>query len=178
MLNFRSWLEETHQQPHSYAVVLYNFPNTIKEKITNYSKKNIPQKDLYEPEGGLETHSHITILYGLKNTDCQKVQEKLKKTKSFPVKIGKISKFDNKDAYDVLKLDISGEGLFALNKTLSKIPHHSSYNEYKPHCTLAYVKKGSCRDLISKNPFKDLTAIVDKVLFIDTNKKETIIKLQ
>jgi len=42
----------------------------------------------------------------------------------------------------VLKFDASGDWLHAMNGELKELPHTNEYAEYKPHCTLAYLKPG------------------------------------
>ena len=172
--NFKLWLEA---QKHDYSAVLFLIPEEITQKIKNFSIKNINSSNLYELEGGREDESHVTILYGLNNNNLNEIKNKLKGFKPFKIKLGKISKFDNKDEYDVIKFDVEGKGLFDLNRKLKEIPHYSTYKDYKPHCTLAYVKKGNCDKLIGKNPI-DQEIEVKEVYFVDTNKKKTKIQLQ
>lgn len=178
MTNFKTWLENTNDQPHSYAVVLLKLPDVLKNKINDFSKTKIQKKDLYEKEGGRETDSHVTILYGLENNAIEKVKNKIKKFKKFPIKLGNISKFDNKKEYDVLKIDIVGESLFQLNNLLKSIPHFSSYKEYRPHCTIAYINKNTCENLIGSKALNHNHIMIKEVYFVDTNKKETRITLQ
>jgi len=55
--------------------------------------------------------------------------------------LGKMSVFEN-DKYDVLKVDVTGESLHDLNGKLSELPNEQTFPEYKPHLTIAYLKKG------------------------------------
>jgi 2'-5' RNA ligase len=43
---------------------------------------------------------------------------------------------------DVLKFEASNPTLHACNFNLKKLPHTSSYPNYEPHSTIAYLKKG------------------------------------
>lgn len=106
----------------------------------------IDPADLYTAEEGygLEDQPHITALYGL---DTQEPEDARKALADFgPVKarIGNASVFEN-DKYDVLKFDITGDDVHRLNAELRKLPHKSDFPDYKPHMTVAYLKKGTAQ---------------------------------
>lgn len=171
-MHFKLWLENQYK----YAVVLFEMPANLSSKIMSFSQKSISNSCL--SEDGRENDPHVTVLYGLNDNDFRKVEDKIKKIKQFDIKLGTISKFDNKEEYDVIKIDIISDSLKKLNKKIKEIPHYSNYNEYKPHCTLAYVKKDSCNSLIGNDYFKDTVVKINSLYFIDTAKNKKIIKLQ
>lgn len=171
-MHFKLWLESQYK----YAVVLFEMPADLSSKIISFSQKFIPKSCL--SEDGREDEPHVTVLYGLNDKDFEKVKEKIKDFKQFNIRLGSISKFDNKEKYDVLKIDVIGDSIRKLNKKIKEIPHYSNYNEYKPHCTLAYVKKDSCNSLLKNNHFENTVIKIKSVNFIDTSKNKKIIKLQ
>ena len=77
--------------------------------------------------------------------DPEAVRKALGDTKPPLLTFGKVSLFPAKEGgdYDVVKIDIEGDGLHALNKQLAdSLEHTSTHPVYKPHCTLAYVLPG------------------------------------
>lgn len=132
-----------------------------------FSESIIPE-DLYtEEEGyGLETEPHITALYGLAAQDPRKVQTLISNFGPIEVEAGELSLFENENApYDVLKCDISGDDLVRLNSLLRQLPHKNDYPEYKPHLTLAYVKKGAGAKYVGKAPFSGQKLSFDRLTF-------------
>jgi len=108
---------------------------------------NIEKEDLYEPEDetgyGKESDPHCTILYGIhSNVPDKDVTKLINNTLSVKLKLGEITSFNN-DKYDVLKFDIISDELKKLNKKFSELPNSNEYPTYKPHCTIAYLKKGT-----------------------------------
>lgn len=108
----------------------------------------IDSNDLYEPNQGrygLEESPHITILYGLHDeVTADIIEEKFGNLLNQPIKINiaGIGVFENAD-YDVVKLDVESSQLKELNKLCAELPHTTEYPDYKPHMTIAYVKKGT-----------------------------------
>jgi hypothetical protein len=49
--------------------------------------------------------------------------------------------FEN-EKYDVLKFEVVGDNLHETNADLKKFPHTTSFPDYNPHLTIAYLKKG------------------------------------
>lgn len=109
----------------------------------------MPNKDLlYEVQGeqfGYNDDCHVTILYGFldnQNIDIEKLQQYIVPTDKLDIKITGMSVFYQQQ-YDVLKFDVSSKLLNKMNKDISQnFNYANSYNEYIPHLTIAYVKKG------------------------------------
>lgn len=103
----------------------------------------IQSSHVYNNDGtGLETTPHITLLYGLHKevmlVDVLRVMENF----SFGnLTISDVSKFEQED-FDVLKFSVTGESLHECNKKLKKLPCTVKFPDYKPHLTIAYLKKG------------------------------------
>lgn len=107
------------------------------------------------PDYGRENEVHVTICYGLPGN---KVPDALRKiaatTRPFPVFLEKISIFDTDPDYDVVKIDVDSPWLHDLNKRIREaIPHDTTFKEYRPHVTLAYVCKGAADKLVGSDPF-------------------------
>lgn len=109
--------------------------------------EKIDDEDVYDNEKGefgKEEEPHITILYGLHSEvpfkNIKEITDKFDKDEvTFEVK--GVDYFDSPD-YDVLKLNIESEDLNKLNSEACNHPYTNEYNEYNPHMTIAYLKKG------------------------------------
>jgi hypothetical protein len=122
------------------AMLYFDFPQ-IKD-----IHKLISSADIYTETGdttyGLEDEPHTTLLYGLHDTvtelDIQYVMDAYSYRNC---KVHNPSLFEN-EKYDVLKFEVMGDNLHRTNVDLKKYPHTTSYPDYKPHLTIAYLKKG------------------------------------
>jgi 2'-5' RNA ligase len=153
------------------SCLVASLPADLKKKIKSWAKKNIKKEDLYfiDDKRGYEIHPHVTIKYGLYTNVPEKVKEFIKHQESVDVRLGKISKFrDISDKFDVIKIEVYGPDLQKLNRSVSKeFKHDKGHQTYLPHITLAYIKKGTCEDLVSNKEFSDAKATIDKFVFLD-----------
>jgi len=112
----------------------------------SFTKELITPDDIFdtpEKEYGLETRPHITILYGLvKGTNLDELKRYLPSLSDIKICLTNISFFNNEN-YDVMKFDVESEKLHQINKTLcDHFEYKSDYDNYVPHMTIAYLKKG------------------------------------
>lgn len=137
---------------------------------------NINPNDIYEKPGfGLEKEPHVTILFGFHDdVDIDEIKKVAKKVlkKPLTVKVTGISIFESKTApYDVVKFDIESKELSRLNNLMKKFPHTSTFNEYHPHMTIAYVNKGEGKKYEKLfNEALNLTG--DKLVYSTADKKK------
>lgn len=150
--------------------------------------KSIPETDLYHGEQGtdsygtsgygIEDESHVTALYGITHDDAKAIRERVKGNGPVKFTLGKITKFSNPDApYDVLKIDVAGKDLHAINATLKKEPYQSDYPDYHPHITIAYVKKGMADKYVGDDRFEGQEITAPVLTFSDRNRVKTKISL-
>lgn len=129
-----------------------------------YIRNLIKEEDLYLTEDeddinnyGYENEPHCTILYGFH--EYKNIKEDIKKylpeLEYFDdIFKGNISIFESAD-YDVVKFEIYSQKLINLNNTLREnFDYSNDFPEYKPHMTIAYVKKGK-----GKNYTKELEKV-------------------
>ena len=135
-----------------YGCLMVELPKDIADHIRNFAKTAIKDEDLYtEEEGfGREDEIHTTVLYGLEEKTGDKVLEAVTPVN---IKLGNITRFsDDEKPYDVMIIEIESEDLHNLNEYVGdEFEHITTYKDYKPHITLAYVKKGACKDLDGKS---------------------------
>lgn len=157
--SFSKWLNERAAEKLQYGCLMLgaSVPNW-KEKISI-----VKPEDLYT-EGddyGYEKEPHVTIIYGLHDDKIYK-SEFLDHVKSlYPVQatISQISIFENDNEYDVVKFDVPvTEDLKEYRNFFEKFyPNTQTFNEYHPHMTIAYVKRGEGQKYVQKvKPFKVL----------------------
>lgn len=91
-----------------------------------------------------ETVPHVTLLYGLLengNKWKNKVDTLLKDWKIDSVKIEEVGYFETPDSFAVVAHLEKTPELIDGHERLTLLPHVNTFSEYKPHMTLAYVKK-------------------------------------
>ena len=110
---------------------------------------------------GRSINPHITILYGIVASHCT-VQNVFKQEKEFSVTLQDITTFQN-ERYDVLKIDVVGSKLDRLHKIANNdINNISQYPTFKPHITIAYLKKGTLLN-IDKNKFNGINVTISEL---------------
>lgn len=153
---------------YDYSSVQFDLPKTLAEKVISWGRKNIPDSDLYveEKKFGRENEIHVTVKYGLHTTDIRKVEKKLEGVKPFSISLGKVSRFVPSDGdFDVVKLEVDGDELSDIHKKIGELPNSDEHPIYRAHCTVAYVKKGRCRELSGNTDLKGETAKVNELVF-------------
>jgi len=169
---------------YDFSSVQFDFPQDFALDIITWGKKNIPDTILKSSEGdppgftGREDEIHVTIKYGLHTCDYTQLQSLLKDQEPFKITLGKIDTFEHEDE-DVIKINVEKTPeLMQLNQLISKsFEITDSYPDYKPHVTLAYVKKGEGKKYKGLNAFGGKEVLVDGVTFSGKDNKKTLLKL-
>ena len=127
---------------YGFLMIGYDKPDMIQE-LQNI----IPNEELYVEEGsddyGFEDNTHVTLVPCLdKHFDVDTLKKEVKELSKYSILLSNISKFDE-DKFDVLKCDVGSYNLIDTNNSIcSKFPTYSEFKEYRPHITIAYLKKG------------------------------------
>ena len=138
---YTQFLNESVQ--YKLGCVMMEVPISNWKEITS----TINQEDIYEVEGenyGIQSNPHVTILYGLhKEVSLDQIKSVFEDIdEDIDIKIEGIGVFENEN-FDVVKFNVvPNVTLQNLNNKLSEFPNSNEYPEYKPHITIAYVKKG------------------------------------
>jgi hypothetical protein len=176
-MNFKEWflLEDT--KKHNFSSTQIGLDNNDTQKLS-WSRRNISDSKLVynDDASGRETDIHVTVLYGLHTNTPESVEKVVSNIKPFHIRFGKISKFEGTN-YDVIKIEVIGSDLIKANKMIARLPHTNKFKTYSPHCTLAYVKKGSCDHLLGKEVFKGLTIPVNSITYSSKTRKKTKLPL-
>lgn len=160
----------------SYSSVQIALPKEIAKEILDWSTKNIPNNILYKDKDGhgREDYPHITVKYGIHSSDATEILELLKGEKSLKLKLGKVSLFESKDKpFDVVKVEVLSDELHRLNKKISdNIKVTDTFPEYKPHVTLAYIKKGEGKPYDGNTDFINVEFTITELEFSSKEKEK------
>jgi len=133
---------------YSYSSVQIDIPIHIAREVIRYSHQ-IPKSLIYDPDNdksyGLENEIHCTVLYGIHASTAEGVKQVVEKyrLRPFNLQFGHVSYFEQAD-YDVMKFDIVSPYLHKINSLMrEELEYTNSFPEYKPHCTIAYLRKGT-----------------------------------
>lgn len=117
-------------------------------QVLKVGRRAIPSSILYtdpeDPTYGYDNEPHVTLKYGFEpDLDRNTIAEILKGTKPFNVVLTSLNQFQN-EKYDVVKFEVQKCPILTeLRRRCDGYPNTDSYPDYKPHMTLAYVKKGT-----------------------------------
>lgn len=127
----------------SYGCVMIRLPQHLDAEIRGYAAV-VPDTLLVKTEdagSGIPDEIHVTVKYGLLTTDANEVADAIVGTEPIIVTLGRVGIFHN-EKNAVLKIAVESRGLRALhNRVCSQIEHVNTYGDYRPHVTLAYLKK-------------------------------------
>jgi 2'-5' RNA ligase len=142
----------------------------------------IKDSDIYSPPNdmihGREDEIHITLLYGVHSEHPEQTQSLLSRENPFEVRLGSVSIFTTNEEFDVMKIEAISPSLFYFNHLLkTNIQNTPNHNVYRPHVTIAYIKKNLYQYLIGDNSFKGWRWTASSVIFSSTNGQKTPIRL-
>ena len=166
---------------YDFSSTQFDIPKNIAAELKAWTKENVDVDDIYvsEETPGLEDEIHVTVKFGLHTEDPEVVRKVVEGFGSFDITLGKVSRFANPDKpFDVVKVEVQGDDLHELNSLISdKLENTDSFPEYKPHITLAYVKKGTNRELSGGDILSDKKIRVNEITFSAKNGEKTKITL-
>jgi 2'-5' RNA ligase len=162
-------------EKHSFSSTQFNLPD---ELATHVKKAGAAIPDWALGDGGRETEPHVTVKYGLHGTDPEPVRKVVADHPPFKVALGKTSHFPDSGDGDVVKADVTSPDLHRLHhKIADALPHTDTHPGYKPHVTLAYVKKGLGPFFSGDNSLEGKTATVNHITFSSKDGKKTKLPL-
>lgn len=161
-------------EDHSYGHVGIYLDEDLSELIKEWRDDFLPPEYVVD----YEDNFHITALYGIHSNDPSIVEDVIKKyPRNFIyATLGEVSVFEQEDK-DTLVIKVYSKDLKNLNNILVKnLKYTSTYKEYNPHLTLAYLKKGTYKKLEYNNLYNQ-TIEFDRVSFNSANNKTRIFSL-
>lgn len=130
-------------------------------------------------EDGLNIQPHITVKYGLKTNDVADLGDLFRGEEPITLTIGKTAVFPGAEkgpGYDVVIVEVDSPRLHELNKKIADNAdvEPSAHPEYKPHITLAYVKKGMGEKYAGRTDLEGTKLTFDGVTFSPADKSGKI----
>lgn len=160
-------------EAHSYAVVSVRLPDSISTHIRDI-KSRIPRKYIADEDEDQDLDPHVTLFYGLKDSDYSLLKESLSlygKPLHYTVK-SEFKVFPGKnEAYKVLVLPVESTCFQKVHNIIKNVTgtEPPTFKTYKPHATVAFVKKQSPEDY--SIPFDTFTGSTNSVDFYTTQDK-------
>ncbi len=159
-----------------YSSTQINLPRYLVDVIQLWIDSNI-RPDMLAPDEENDV-LHITVKYGLHTNDPETVRVIVSNFGWVIVKLGLISVFNTDSNYDVLKIDVESEPLKDLNRLISNnLEVTDTFPDYRPHVTLAYLKKGYADKFVGSDVFNRFTFMSFNMLFSDRDQNKTVIEL-
>jgi hypothetical protein len=180
--NHKNWFKRAKTEGcHGWLAV--RLPVSPSNKIIQWGRENIPDNILFKEKGsqgeGRELDTHITISYGICADDVNIIKNILKEKKPIKIKLKEIGFFDVDPDKNPLIVKIESKDLQELNEKLSHILNiESTFDDYKPHCTIAYLNKGEAKQFAGNKEFYNTELILNKIVFINNIDEETEFKLK
>lgn len=171
-------MKHTQYEYSSTHIVL---PPDLAKKVIGWGKENIPDDMLFvDPENptfGREDDPHVTVLYGIHSDSPTECAKALRPAANAYVALGRMDMFTN-DSFDVLFISIFSPDLKKLNSRLiNSVEYTNKYDEYHPHCTIAYLKKGEAKQFKNDKQFVGEHFFTKEIVFSSKNGKKSMISL-
>lgn len=149
---------------HDFGCVMLYLPDEMADAVLEWGAENVPEEWL--TGDGREDQPHCTLLYGLlPDLELEDIEEFLPES-AIEVTLGKVSRFDTHEDYDVIKIEVEGDALVEAHLRLAEAPNKDPHADaYKPHVTIAYVKKGKGKELDGQRPFDGLELDLDDLVW-------------
>jgi len=164
-----------------YSCIMAMIPHELAQEIVAFGVHEIPDEDLYTDEDGelgRELDAHVTIMYGLLTDDAKSVRQSFNGQKPFKVKLGKVCHFQPPERdFDVVTVEVVSEDLVKANEMIEDKFEFAddlpSSGEYKPHITIAYVKRNSAKKHIGSDEFEGKEVELDTLSFSPSKGNKT-----
>lgn len=123
----------------------------LRWKLDEWVSKNLSDEDVIKTP----PRPHATLSYGADKRDLPQIRRIAQNFgRAIRMSLGAINVFERPD-YDVLYIELVGDAMLDLHKELQGLPHQRVQDhEYRPHVTVAYVKKGKGRRYVGNFPFR------------------------
>jgi 2'-5' RNA ligase len=141
--NYGQFINESSE--YQWGCVMVDVPVSNWDEITSY----IDPEDVYTGDDdthGIQENPHLTLLYPvLESVKFDEIKNVLKSVldREIFIEIDNIDVFENEE-FDVVKFNVkNNEYLNKIhNKLKNNIPNKDKFDIYRPHITIAYIKKG------------------------------------
>ena len=168
------WAAVRLSRSESAVVQKWGRDNISDEMLYNKKKEQGKQTDF-----GRELDTHITVLYGICTDKVELLKTLLKDQKKIKATLQEVGFFKHPDGYEPLIIKVESNDLEKLhNKIKDHLRVETTFNKYKPHCTIAYVKQGEAMKFAGDRSFYGTKLSFDKIVFVSDKNEEIEIKLK
>lgn len=143
---------------------------SLKNRLRQWADHMISPGDVLK----WEHRPHVTLVYGADKRDIDEMR-RIALDYGRPIRIvaGGLNIFDSSPDHDVLYIEAISPALLELRKQFVSLPNvrEQRHPEYKPHITVAYMKKGTASKYLANKP---LNAILSNsyITLIDKDRIE------
>lgn len=175
--------EPKKESPYKFSCAMLNLNPSVASVVDYWVKKNIPKESLYIDEDsghdGYEETYHVTLKYGIHDSSPKKLTDLVHGFGPISFGLGTVEKIDAPN-FDVIHIKvIDSKILEDVNQLISEgLENTDSHPTYKPHVTLAFVKRGSCDKLVDNPFFDSLSDEVNEICFNSKDGDESFISLE
>ena len=143
------------------------------------SKDDLAGKGKDIGEGG----EHVTVRYGIKNEDTEGIRKFLSEQSPFEATLGKTEKFpvsEHSEGAAPIIAPIEAPDLHRMNAELEKHGDFSepSFDKYKPHATVAYVKPDKADRYVGMEITKGKKFTVNEIAISKKDGSQEVVKLE
>ncbi len=167
--------EEMKDDTHENDCLMINLPRSLSNQIVDFGY-TIPSNFLFSSSEGLEYAPHITIMYGLNDVDPDELASVIDDFGEVLITLKNINAFHN-DEQDVLIIEVESNDLHDLHNLIKnsfKDKINSTFSEYIPHITIAYLKPNMSSTFKFKDMFSGKYCYLDKTLYDYENEEYDI----
>jgi 2'-5' RNA ligase len=158
------------QQDENFLQLQVDFP-MLRDRVADWVQKNLRPGDIVKTPRS----PHVTLLTGADKRDIPQIQQ-IAADFGRPIRmsLGAINVFEHPE-HDVLYIEMVGDALPDMRSGLMKLPNtRPQVHAYRPHMTIAYLKKGAGQRFVGTFPIKGVARSYG-LTSIDSNAAETTI---
>ncbi len=150
-------------------------------KALDTARQRISDSDL-AGDGRDVGGNHVTVRYGL-DGDVEKVRQYLEKQAPFEARLGKTDTFppsEHSDGAAVIFAPVEAPELHRINKEIAEHGQfvESSFPQYKPHATVAYVKPDRANRYVGMDVTDGKSFHVDSIAISGRDGKQEVVELK
>jgi len=173
------------EQPivHKYGNTQHDIPESSEAgKALDAARARISPNDL-AGQGKEVEGNHVTVRYGIKGEDYEGIKKFLSQQAPFEASLGKTQKFppsEHSDGAAVIIAPVQSPELYRINAEIQKHGDfaESSFPEYKPHATVAYVDPAKAARYVGMEVTNGKKFTIDSVTISKKDGTQEVVKLQ